>query len=160
MKAVSYAIDAADSSSPFNREVAPNGGRANLGCYGNTPEASKSATGKPEISSDIQVTYPDGYSQPLIEFNLGGNDAYCATVTVRVYTNENVLVGTYIKYDAVSGEHIDYLLPLYLPQGTTFKVVVSADAAGGSSVKDAEANVTAALPPWNFTSAHFTARLL
>ncbi len=149
VKAVSYAIDAADSSSPFNREAAPNGGRANLGCYGNTPEASKSATGKPEISSDIQVTYPDGYSQPLIEFNLGGNDAYCATVTVRVYTNENVLVGTYIKYDAVIGEHIDYLLPLYLPQGTTFKVVVSADAAGGSSVKDAEANVTAALPPWN-----------
>lgn len=39
----SPAIDAADPAAPFNLEPAPNGGRANLGAYGNTEQASKSA---------------------------------------------------------------------------------------------------------------------
>jgi hypothetical protein len=39
LRAGSPAIDAADPSSPFEREPAPNGGRADLGAYGNTPEA-------------------------------------------------------------------------------------------------------------------------
>lgn len=39
----SPAIDTADPASPFANEPAPNGGTANLGAYGNTPEASKSA---------------------------------------------------------------------------------------------------------------------
>ena len=38
----SPAIDAGDPASPFAAEVAPNGGRANLGAYGNTAEASRS----------------------------------------------------------------------------------------------------------------------
>lgn len=40
--ASSPAIDAADPASPFAGEPAPNGGRANLGVYGGTAEASKS----------------------------------------------------------------------------------------------------------------------
>ncbi len=39
----SPAIDAADPASLFKLEPAPNGGRANLGAYGNTAQASKSA---------------------------------------------------------------------------------------------------------------------
>ena len=39
----SPAIDAGQPSSDFSEEPAPNGGRVNLGCYGNTAEASKSA---------------------------------------------------------------------------------------------------------------------
>lgn len=39
----SPAIDAADPAASFAVEPAPNGGRANLGVYGNTAEASKSA---------------------------------------------------------------------------------------------------------------------
>ena len=34
-------IDAGDPSLPFAMELAPNGGRANVGLYGNTPEASR-----------------------------------------------------------------------------------------------------------------------
>jgi len=34
-------IDAADPTTPFGQEPQPNGGRANLGAYGNTPVASK-----------------------------------------------------------------------------------------------------------------------
>jgi hypothetical protein len=39
----SPAVDAADPASPFANEPDPNGGRANLGVYGNTVEASKSS---------------------------------------------------------------------------------------------------------------------
>jgi len=38
-------IDAGDPASPFSNEPAPNGGRANIGVYGNTAQASKSYTG-------------------------------------------------------------------------------------------------------------------
>ena len=38
----SPAIDAGNPSSDYSNEIEPNGGRVNLGCYGNTPEASKS----------------------------------------------------------------------------------------------------------------------
>ncbi|MCL1856209.1 MAG: right-handed parallel beta-helix repeat-containing protein [Kiritimatiellaeota bacterium] len=39
---LSPCIDAGDPSDPVGEEVAPNGGRINLGCYGGTAEASKS----------------------------------------------------------------------------------------------------------------------
>ncbi|MEZ5485548.1 MAG: hypothetical protein R3F01_10380 [Lysobacteraceae bacterium] len=39
----SPAVDAGDPLSPFDQESEPNGGLANLGAYGNTPEASRSA---------------------------------------------------------------------------------------------------------------------
>jgi len=38
----SPAIDAGDPSSDYNNETAPNGNRVNMGCYGNTTEASHS----------------------------------------------------------------------------------------------------------------------
>ncbi|MGH7476040.1 MAG: hypothetical protein ACRELD_07110 [Longimicrobiales bacterium] len=38
----SVAIDRASAAEAFDREPVPNGGRRNLGAYGNTPEASKS----------------------------------------------------------------------------------------------------------------------
>jgi hypothetical protein len=41
----SPAIDAADPGADFSAEPPPNGGRANLGVYGNTAEASKSGSG-------------------------------------------------------------------------------------------------------------------
>jgi hypothetical protein len=41
----SPAIDAGNPASPYSNETAPNGGRINLGCYGNTAEASRSAGG-------------------------------------------------------------------------------------------------------------------
>ncbi|MBX3724508.1 MAG: hypothetical protein KF823_01145 [Xanthomonadales bacterium] len=41
----SPAIDAGDPASAFSLEPLPNGGRINLGAYGNTPQASRSAGG-------------------------------------------------------------------------------------------------------------------
>lgn len=51
----SPAIDAGHPDAPFEMESAPNGGRANLGCYGNTPEASRSST---TLAADL--TYFNG----------------------------------------------------------------------------------------------------
>ena len=49
----SPAIDAGNPASDYSNEPSPNGGRVNLGCYGNTVEASKSATDGIE---EFQVT--------------------------------------------------------------------------------------------------------
>ena len=49
----SPAIDAADPNAVFVLEPAPNGGRMNLGNYGNTPQADPSPAG-----SFVQVTSP------------------------------------------------------------------------------------------------------
>lgn len=46
----SPALDAAEPSSDYAAEPVPNGSRANLGAYGNTPQASKSAASAPFLS--------------------------------------------------------------------------------------------------------------
>ena len=48
--ATSPCLDAADPASAFDREPQPNGGRADLGAYGNSPEASKTP-GEPAVRS-------------------------------------------------------------------------------------------------------------
>lgn len=52
----SSCIDAGDPVSPYANEPTPNGGRINIGCYGNTAEASKSVAS----SESYTVTLPDG----------------------------------------------------------------------------------------------------
>ena len=57
----SPAIDAGNPSSDYSKEPSPNGNRVNLGCYGNTAEASKSATGtgNEEITQLLWTAYPN-----------------------------------------------------------------------------------------------------
>jgi len=59
----SPAIDAGNPSSDFSNEPNPNGGRVNLGCYGNTEEASKSAvteiTGIEENTQMLWSMFPN-----------------------------------------------------------------------------------------------------
>jgi hypothetical protein len=62
----SPAIDAGNPSSDFSNEPAPNGGRVNLGCYGNTAEASKSAnTGIKETRQNLWTVSPNPTSGQL-----------------------------------------------------------------------------------------------
>ncbi len=42
--AISKCVDAGDPASDYSLEPQPNGGRVNLGAYGNTPEASGTLT--------------------------------------------------------------------------------------------------------------------
>jgi len=44
-------IDAGDPASVYANEPVPNGGRINLGCYGNTAQASKSTGGSPPVAT-------------------------------------------------------------------------------------------------------------
>ena len=66
-------IDAGDPASAYAREPAPNGGRINLGCYGNTPLASKT---------------PGGDTPPLITYTItasaGSNGAISPKGAVAV----------------------------------------------------------------------------
>jgi hypothetical protein len=64
----SPAIDAGNPSSDFSKEPMPNGGRVNLGCYGNTAEASKSEdVGIETITNDeLRITvYPNPANEQL-----------------------------------------------------------------------------------------------
>ncbi len=53
-------IDAADPADPFSDEPMPNGGRANIGAYGSSPEASRS----PVSDVTIAITSPYGAPTP------------------------------------------------------------------------------------------------
>jgi len=56
----SPAIDAGNPVSDYSNEPSPNGARVNLGCYGNTAEASKSETAEiKEITQNSWTIYPN-----------------------------------------------------------------------------------------------------
>ena len=84
----SKAIDAGSVESDYSNEPMPNGGVVNLGCYGNTPEASQSpAGGQPTLAGDdVSVTFTE-YGQPTIAVTPKAGDAsveYKATVAISV----------------------------------------------------------------------------
>jgi len=77
---VSPAIDAGDPTADCANEPSPNGGRLNLGCYGNTSEAAVSSTAKPVIASS-SVTFGAAYTKPTVSLALqASEDSYSATV--------------------------------------------------------------------------------
>lgn len=51
-------IDAGDENSDYSNEPAPNGGKVNMGYYGNTAEASKTEDGSTSIETSQQTTTP------------------------------------------------------------------------------------------------------
>ena len=83
----SIAIDAGAIESDYSKEPMPNGGVVNLGCYGNTPEASNSPSGgQPTlVADDVVVTFTE-YGQPTITVTPGAADLskYKAIVTISV----------------------------------------------------------------------------
>ncbi len=82
---ISPCLDAGDPASTWTNEPSPNGGRVNIGAYGNTPEASKSQTDK-----WIQaVTANDGgvFRDTVQVKWVGGNFDPGDTVTLRYSTN-------------------------------------------------------------------------
>ena len=67
----SPAIDAGDPSSDFSKEPSPNGGRVNMGRYGNTAEASKSAgAGIEEITQNLWTIFPNPATESVTIGNL------------------------------------------------------------------------------------------
>ena len=106
----SPAIDAGNPSSDFSNEPSPNGGRVNMGRYGNTAEASKSGTTGNEAITQLTWTMfpnpanenvtiaclPSGSKVDIID--LTGKNVYSTTIhneqtTIRTANFEN---GVYI----------------------------------------------------------------
>lgn len=83
----SMAIDAGSVDSDYSNEPMPNGGVVNLGCYGNTPEASNSPSGgQPTLAADdVVVTFTE-YGQPTITVTPKAADSskYKAIVSINV----------------------------------------------------------------------------
>jgi hypothetical protein len=83
----SPAIDAGDPTSPFGAEPPPNGGRVNIGAFGNTPEASLG--GVPAAVPDFVVT-----AILLTPANPSPGSSFTAAVRVRNQGAGSGLPGT------------------------------------------------------------------
>ena len=145
----SPAIDVGDPAADYSNEPAPNGGRLNLGAFGNTAEASSSATGQPK--ADVEVLYPNDEPRPLVRITMGleDGDAYSATVRLVCSIGGVPVADEMIYYGVVNGDVIEYKLPAYLPLGTeyTASVTITADGADKKELSDTKP-ATGTLPPY------------
>ena len=124
----SPAIDRGDPSDPFNREPANNGGYVNVGAYGNTEQASRSA------AEFIIVIAPNGGEviEQLSVFDIRWNHAGGTTVDIEISSTGPA--GTFQTIAA--GEANDGLFewtvdPALFPAGDDYviRIVSSADAS-------------------------------
>ena len=83
---ISPAIDQGNPSSDFSNEPSPNGGRINIGAYGNTSEASKSNLANiSSIADDNLIVYPNPTSTKVfvnIDCNNCGYEVSSITGTI------------------------------------------------------------------------------
>ena len=146
----SYAVDTGDPESAYGNEGAPNGGRINLGVYGNTAEAAKSVVGQPTVSADdIEVEWLKGYTQPKMSVAIGGTDEYNATV--EIYMNVNG--GEYKKIVAAngmrSGDDLEGLYTDWLTESGFISVKVVVKAYGVEDlVVEKSFTIEGAVPNW------------
>ena len=129
----SPAIDMGDPAADYADEPAPNGGRLNLGAFGNTAEASRTAYGQP--NANVEVLYPDDEPRPLVRITMGleSGTAYAATVHLLCSTG-GVTVADEIYYNIGNGQVLEYKLPSYLPLGTAYTAAVTISATGAEDV--------------------------
>ena len=101
-------IDAGDPTSPFDNEPTPNGGRVNLGVYGNTHQASLSSISTtlpfkeaPE-SAQLFYAYPNPFN-PVTTINYGLPEF--ARVRLEVYNVLGQRVATLVNSEQAAGYH-------------------------------------------------------
>ena len=123
----SPAIDLGDPEADYSNEPAPNGSRLNLGVYGNTAEASRTASGQPGAA--VAITFPGGEARPAAQVTMGlaSGNGYLATVHVVCSTGGVVLAEETFSRVA-NGEVLELSSPIYLPSGTMFDVSVTITA--------------------------------
>ena len=129
----SPAIDLGDPAADYSLEPAPNGSRLNLGAYGNTVEASRTATGQP--SADVSVSFFEGTPRPFIRIAMGlaSGDGYASTVYLQCATGGVTLVDNEYRL-MVNGDVIEWKSPEFLVPGTTLNVAVSIIGSGAEPV--------------------------
>ena len=146
----SPAIDLGDPEADYSNEPAPNGSRLNLGAYGNTAEASCTATGQPE--ANVAVTFPDGEARPAAQVTMGlaSGSGYLATVHVICSTGGVTLVEE-VYHRVANGDVLETRSPLYLPPGVNFDVSVTITAPNAKTTNynaSAPVSDTYTYPPY------------
>ena len=146
----SPAIDLGDPDADYANEPVPNGGRLNLGAYGNTAEASCTATGQPE--ANVAVTFPDGEARPAAQVTMGlaSGSGYLATVHVICSTGGVTLVEE-VYHRVANGDVLETRSPLYLPPGVNFDVSVTITAPNAQTTNynaSAPVSDTYTYPPY------------
>ena len=145
----SPAIDCGDPAADFSLEPAPNGGRINLGAYGNTSEASRTGAGTP--SAEIDVTFPDNLTRPNVKIAMDSATAGGYVAQVRLVCSSGGVVLFEATYDFVTaGDILNYsTLPVYLQPGDSFTVAVTITVPGADSIEySSTKTVTGELPPF------------
>ena len=130
----SPAIDLGDSTADYSNEPAPNGSRRNAGAFGNTEEASCTATGQPEAT--VAVLYPDGMTRPTVQVAMGleSGSGYSATVEISCTTN-GVFLASQTWHGVGNGDVLELGLPYYLANGSVFDVTVRITATNAEPVE-------------------------
>ncbi|MBQ3315254.1 MAG: right-handed parallel beta-helix repeat-containing protein [Kiritimatiellae bacterium] len=149
---LSPAIDTGDPFDPLRDEyVAPENLAINQGAYGGTRWASKSASGHAEVDGNVLITFPTEFTQPQVEFTVGGEGTFIASATIFL-SSDGGLTWDYVSDtigNLVLGQTVTLLVPLVYEPGTllTARVVLVAngmDDAANSQATMAEGE----LPPW------------
>ncbi len=141
---VSPAIDAGDPTADYANEPTPNGGRLNLGYYGNTSEAATSSTATPVISSSSVTFSAANSTKPTVSLVLqSADDTYSATVYFccgyeKPSTTDETgwqFVET-IGTGATPGTSIEVLTKRYLEAGKTLYWRIVVRGGAGFAVVD------------------------
>ena len=141
----SRAIDAGDYETAYSNEPDPNGGRVNLGGYGNTSEASCSlANVQPEIGT-VEVVYSNSVARPIFSIPIAGSGVFLADVTVYAGVGSVIAGWQYTNTYHNVGNGDTALIPFNscVASGETvsWRVVVSCDSGSPR-----EASGSAAVP--------------
>lgn len=152
----SPAIDAGDPADDYSLEPGENGGRLNVGCYAGTAEASQTpAAGQPEIDPEgVVISFPNEYTQPQIDFTMGGSGTYLATVTISCGTGELARAGTAYTWtksfpNVGNGDPLSWKLPGYTGEGEEiyYSIVVTTDAGSSDPIRK-QTTAQGTCPPW------------
>ena len=131
-------IDTGDPDSDYSNEPNPNGGRVNMGAYGNTPEAHTTAAVQPEIvDGSLAVTFPYETSQPRVSFRLGGEGDYSADAEILWTTNGTDWVSCETLMALANGAVVDKDLYICFAQGSDLQIKVSVSTSGAAPCVDA-----------------------
>lgn len=151
---LSPAIDAADPSSAYANEPAPNGSCANIGFYGNSAEASKSSVVIPELDS-VTIAQGDDYTRPTFTITTGGSNPYSASLTLYYTTTAPANANDPSSYaDSVNvafgvsfGETLHAATRQYFATGTTLYWLVTASNLNGSDSRNGSVILSGEAPP-------------
>ena len=138
---ISQCLDKGDPMSDYSNEPEFNGGRINLGAYGNTPFASSSVFGQPKIDS-LEVEYKDGLTRPWITVGVGLEDGAPCNATVTILcTTGGVIVVSETFAGVKTGTKVQFAPSIYLESGDDFEISVEVASPGATVVSQQQSGI-------------------